>query len=1058
MAVLEVKNTFFNNLKSVSDALKAAESGDTVVVESTKNESALLQLTKSVRVISKDVSRLAVISNPIEVKDNVHLVGLDLTKSVLVRQGATLKATNCIFRQGIDNQGIIVADKCQFIGEDKCSIQCTEASFTASDCRGVTSAVENHFFHAVKSKIEIDGLELNCIAQASATHKNPLPTFKLEDNCVVKINSLSLSKPPNLGIVIFNSEVLIEDVNISRANGAAILLTNCKSEINNTNVVDSSNSAVAIFGGTSKICDFVSTRCRTGFSGVFNAIVDINNFDVIEPSETAFSFGSGGVYTCQSTKAIGSQGTAISIQKGAAVLFIKAEIRDSIGVGFDVSGDSACYLENVQILNPKGSGIVASDLCSLKFTNVTIDAGACIGLHAKDETSIEGSELGVKLSSGTTIKASGSSVSAISKFVGKGSPELFISTSDKSVVLLLNTDETFNKSVIQAVDQSKIIFNEDALVASKKIGFTKAINTTAHSNLLIALRNHERPYKPIFTSAEGDQSTSKFESTSISRKSELGSLNELIGLDSVKEEIVRLADLVKAQARRATAGLSVEMPTLNIVFSGNPGTGKTTVARILGEILKNIGILSSGHIIETDRSGLVTEHIGGTAPLTKKKIDQAMGGVLFIDEAYSLYKKDNERDFGREAIDTLLKEIEDRRGHLCVVVAGYSKEMSDFLRSNPGLQSRFTRFIEFPDYTPDELFDVFLVMCRNQGLKLTDDAMETSRKVIDTIYETKTEHFGNAREVRTLLEKVLERQASRIRNKAEADPALLMPNDFPPIGLGNEHILDEGLAELDNLVGLSEVKAEVKRLIGYVRTQERRRSQGMEAPPISMHLVFSGNPGTGKTTVARIVGKIYKGLGLLQRGHVVETDRSGLVSNHVGETALKTKDTTRQAYDGVLFIDEAYTLVNDIGSQSNWGQEAIDTLLKEMEDNRSRLCVIVAGYTKQMSTFIDSNPGLSSRFTRFINFADYSPEDLHNIFTNLCKSHSYRLTQDADLMLLRSFEIIVENKSSGFGNGRLARTVFEKTVEFQSVRVDIDHTQAIDLITIEDLKQSLADV
>lgn len=1057
MAVLQVKNGFLSKLKNIRDALVLARPGDILAIESSKSDFGQVIITSDIKVQSNSATKRVVISNPIEVRGQAHFINLDLASSLIIRPGARLTATNCIFRKETTNQGEMLVDKSQFLSGDESAIQCAEGYLSIMDSTAATSVLDKNFLCANKSKIEIYGMQIECIASANKGQTAPVPTIKIEDNSNVILKSLSLRNSPNLGMAIFNSEVQIEGAKISNAGGAAILLTNCKSTINKTNIIDTKNSAIAVFGGSATICEFNSTRCRSGFSGVFNAIVDIRNFDVIEPSETGLQFASGGVYTCTHTKIIDSRNSGMIAQKGAAVLLKDSEISGSLGGGVQISEDSACYLQDTHISKSKGAGVTLSGSSCLKFTRLGVSGCGEFALQSTEDVSIEGTSLEIKLPNGQLIKASGNSVCVISDLVDVGSSGLIIESDENAVVCLPKTDITISQESRRQLAASKILVNNEAELETRNISLTAAVDTTAHKNLVMALRNLEIAFKPIVQNPYGDMSTSKFDTTAGFRKAELGELNDLIGLDTVKTEIVRLADLVKAQARRASSGLSVEMPSLNIVFSGNPGTGKTTVARILGQLLKNVGILPSGHLVETDRSGLVTEHIGGTAPLTKKKIEQAMGGVLFIDEAYSLYKKDNTRDFGSEAIDTLLKEMEDRRGKFCVIAAGYSKEMSEFLRSNPGLQSRFTRFIDFPDYTADELFEVFLIMCRKQGLKLTDEAMETCRKVIGSIHESKSDQFGNAREARTLLERVLERQATRIRNKPDADPVLLTPIDFPSIGGGNEASLEEGLAELDKLVGLEGVKSEIKKLIGYVRTQERRRSQGMEVPRISMHLVFSGNPGTGKTTVARIIGKIYKGLGLLHKGHVVETDRSGLVSNHVGETALKTKDIVRAAYDGVLFIDEAYTLNNDGGSSSRWGQEAIDTLLKEMEDNRARLCVIVAGYTEQMNGFITSNPGLSSRFTRFIDFADYSADDLHRIFTNLCDAHSYRLTADAASLLQNLFATIVERKSHNFGNGRTARTLFEKTVEFQSVRVDCDHAQEIDLISIEDIRHAVAD-
>lgn len=239
--------------------------------------------------------------------------------------------------------------------------------------------------------------------------------------------------------------------------------------------------------------------------------------------------------------------------------------------------------------------------------------------------------------------------------------------------------------------------------------------------------------------------------------------------------------------------------------------------------------------------------------------------------------------------------------------------------------------------------------------------------------------------------------------------------------------------DLDKLIGLSSVKEEIHSLSNYVKVQKMRAERGMMVSPISYHCVFTGNPGTGKTTVARIVSSIYKDLGVLQKGHLVETDRSGLVAEYVGQTAVKTNKIIDSALDGILFIDEAYSLVD--GGNSDYGKEAISTLLKRMEDDRDRLVVILAGYTNDMKRFIDSNPGLQSRFNRYIEFQDYSAEELFDIFELNANKYEYTLSAAATLLLKDTFNKAVLKKDKNFGNGRYVRNLFEKVIEVQANRL-----------------------
>ena len=261
--------------------------------------------------------------------------------------------------------------------------------------------------------------------------------------------------------------------------------------------------------------------------------------------------------------------------------------------------------------------------------------------------------------------------------------------------------------------------------------------------------------------------------------------------------------------------------------------------------------------------------------------------------------------------------------------------------------------------------------------------------------------------------------------------------------------------ELDDLIGLTAVKDEVKSLANFVKLQKQRQDKGLKTPKMSYHLVFTGSPGTGKTTVARIVARIYKDLGILKRGHTVETDRSGLVAEYMGQTAVKTNCLVDSALDGVLFIDEAYALVPEDGYGSDYGQEAISTLLKRMEDDRDRLVVIIAGYPKEMQRFIDSNPGLQSRFNRYIEFPDYTASELVDIFKMYLKKNEYTIAPDAEETLRTKVEYVVAHKKRNFGNARYIRNLFEQSIQCQANRLS-GHTglssKELTELTVDDIQ------
>lgn len=286
----------------------------------------------------------------------------------------------------------------------------------------------------------------------------------------------------------------------------------------------------------------------------------------------------------------------------------------------------------------------------------------------------------------------------------------------------------------------------------------------------------------------------------------------------------------------------------------------------------------------------------------------------------------------------------------------------------------------------------------------------------------------------------------------DASPAAPEKLAVPPEAKSSE-TLESLLAELDSLVGLDSVKQDVHSLMNFIKVTKIREARGMKIPTISYHLVFTGNPGTGKTTVARLVAKLYYQMGILPKGQLVEADRSALVAGYVGQTAIKTQQVIQQALGGVLFIDEAYSLAND-SEQDSYGKEAIETILKAMEDHRNELVVIVAGYDDLMHKFIDSNPGLSSRFSKYFHFPDYTGEELLKIFERFCKTNGYTLESGVEESLLKTFTALYDTREEHFGNARAIRNIFEKAINCQADRIagqssftdtDLETLTAVDL-------------
>ena len=518
----------------------------------------------------------------------------------------------------------------------------------------------------------------------------------------------------------------------------------------------------------------------------------------------------------------------------------------------------------------------------------------------------------------------------------------------------------------------------------------------------------------------------------------------LIGLEAVRQEVFRQASYIRVQKLRAQQGLVVpNWPSRHLVFLGNPGTGKTSIARIIAGLYQKLGFLKTPKIVETDRSGLVAPYIGQTALKTRAVVESALGGILFIDEAYAL-ARDSNQDFGKEAIETLLKMMEDHRDDLVVIVAGYTGEMEHFIHANPGLASRFNRYIHFPDYTPAELLQILLGFCSQHSYELNPSTHHGLKVIFEREIQLQREHFSNARHVRNLFEKTIEAQAQRLVSlpgASKSDLQTILPEDVE-FALGEKLPGDDNpqknyeLAQkrLQGLVGLQQVKRQVNRLFAYARMQHLRSSNGSKVPRgFSQHLVFTGNPGTGKTVVARIVADLYYGLGIIPSNHIVEVDRSGLVAGYVGQSAIKTREVVQSALGGVLFIDEAYAL--DSGqSENDFGHEVIDTLLKAMEDHRDNLVVIVAGYPQPMKHFIDANPGLRSRFNHYIAFDDYGAEELTGIFDSFCIAAEYAPAPPARALLVDKLTAL-QRAGRTTDNGRFVRNLFERCVEVQAERL-----------------------
>ena len=525
----------------------------------------------------------------------------------------------------------------------------------------------------------------------------------------------------------------------------------------------------------------------------------------------------------------------------------------------------------------------------------------------------------------------------------------------------------------------------------------------------------------------------------------LQELDSLVGLSSVKQVVKEIVDTEIANQRLRTVGMKVDQTeTRHMVFIGNPGTGKTTVASLMGEIFKELGVLKKGQFVEVRRDLLVGQYQGHTAKLTAAAVRSALDGILFVDEAYALIQGEND-EYGREAVNTLISLMENYRQRTIVIFAGYAPQMRQLINSNPGLESRIAYQIEFSDYTGDEMQQIFLSMCENSGWICSPDLSDYLVQVFANIYTSRDENFANARNVRNLFEAMVRRLKSRIvRDNLSGEKMLaLSVEDIPPeykiaSNLADRENLESLLQELDSLIGLDSVKITVRELINTQLANQRLLEAGHQIHDSeTRHMLFTGNPGTGKTTVARLIGRIFKALGLLRKGGFYEVNRTNLVGQYQGQTAIKTKQGVELALDGVLFLDEAYALNNS--DRDTYGIEAIDTLVPLLEKYRDRLVVIFAGYSREMQYFLSVNSGLESRIAYKIEFPDYTGEQLHQIFLKMAEKDGWIVPENVSNLLKKRFLNWYHNRRHNFANAREVRNLYEKMVRSLKTRIVEDN-------------------
>lgn len=516
----------------------------------------------------------------------------------------------------------------------------------------------------------------------------------------------------------------------------------------------------------------------------------------------------------------------------------------------------------------------------------------------------------------------------------------------------------------------------------------------------------------------------------------LAELNSMIGLHSVKEQMDRLKNMIFMIKRRSEIGLSTVYPTMHAVFMGSPGTGKTTVARIYGKMLKELGFLSSGHVIIKTRSSLMGQNYSSEQEKTLAAINEAKGGVLFIDEAYLLYKPDDKKDPGINVLETLLSEMSTNSNDWVLLMAGYTEEMLAMLSANAGFDSRIpksNRFL-FEDYSVDELMDIADKYCNDNNYYMTTEAEIALRNKVISDLKGKDRTFGNARYILEIFtNNILQNMSLRLGKIDTPSFVQLMKiekEDIPAI-----KIVGNPFEKLHGMIGLKNLKMELESHLNMVRMMKKRNEMGILSNIPPLHMAFLGNPGTGKTTVADLIGEIYASLGILSIGKVICVERKDLVGQHIGETERIVSEVLKKAKGNVLFIDEAYTLCHS-ENPNDFGRIAIDSLLTSLSKDNIDMLVILAGYTEEMERLLDSNFGLRSRIPYRFYFEDYTVEELVEIGKKVAKDNKYRFTSSALKALKGYVADMMVNRTENWGNGRfISRLITNEIIPNMSSRL-----------------------
>ncbi|MEN3358592.1 MAG: hypothetical protein V7637_2574 [Mycobacteriales bacterium] len=956
--------------------------------------------------------------------------------AAFVRAGAELSMRDC----RVENRagaGIVAMDGAGGTIEHTVIEQISSSAVVLRT--GATLAIRDCTIADVRGNGVYGTEEARGIVQDTTISRTGGPAVAIDKKSETQLRGLRIVDGSDAGVyVASDARPVIEDCHITDMSGAGVLVDGADPRLRRARIARVRGTGIQIVGGgRGSYEDCALTEVAAGIW------VDADS----DPA----------VARCQIRR---SADVALTVGGGATGTFEELDITDGRTHGVSIAGRANPLLRRLSVTDCRGHGVLVADDGRGRIEDADLTGSNLAGLRvdAGGDPDVRGSRVRGGAAAGVQVTAGGRGMLRDCDVVEVGGDGILVSDggdlsaarcrvhdcggtglrlAEGATGSFTGTELFGNDGAGVLVDTDRPVLLKDCAVRDNAGGDLRV--TAAHPQLTAeGLTGADQAGTAALAQATAGPAPARAGGRAGAQTADelLAELAELVGLAGVKQEVQMLVNLNQLAQRRARAGLPVPPMSRHLVFAGPPGTGKTTVARLYGGILAALGVLRRGHVVEVARADLVAQYVGATAIKTAEKFESALGGVLFIDEAYTLSAKAGSGpDFGQEAIDTLLKLMEDHRDDVVVIAAGYTDQMSGFLSSNPGLASRFSRTVEFANYTVDELVTIVAGLSAGHRYELADGTADALRARFAGMPRDAT--FANGREARRVFEEMIGRQAQRLASDGEitaAELTRLLPVDAgapasaEPAGPDPDALL----RKLNEMIGLAAVKREVANLVNVLAATRRRQQAGLPVPTLSRHMIFSGAPGTGKTTVARLYGQLLAALGVLPGGQLIEVARADLVGEYVGHTAQRTREAFNRARGGVLFIDEAYALAPP-GQGNDFGREAIDTLVKLMEDHRDEVVVIAAGYTDDMARFLAANVGLASRFPHRVEFENYQPDELLTIIERHAGDAGYELTTETRGSLLTHLQAVPRGRA--FGNGRYARQVLEEMITRQAGRL-----------------------